>query len=53
MKKYEYYTKAIPLPNGKRKYVRAKTKEELERKVAELKTELGLGIEIADSSTFR
>lgn len=50
---YKYYTKAVPLPNGKRKYVRAKTKAELESKLAQLKTELGLGIDISNDSTFR
>lgn len=50
-KKYKYYTKAIPLPNGKRKYVRAKTKKELEEKVAELTRELTFGIRIDDSTT--
>ena len=53
MTKYKYYTKAIPLPNGKRKYVRGKTKEELDRKIAQLKIEMGLGIDIGNDSTFR
>lgn len=34
-KDYHYLTKAIALPNGKRKYFRAKTKRELDRKVLE------------------
>ena len=50
---YKYYTKAIPLPNGKRKYVRAKTKAELESKLAQLKIEVGLGIDVSNDSTFR
>ena len=53
MKKYKYYTKAIPLPNGKRKYVRAKTKGELEEKLTQLRVEAGLGIDISNESTFR
>ena len=53
MKKYKYYTKAFPLPNGKRKYVRAKTKEELEQKLAELKREMAYGIDVSNDSTFR
>ena len=53
MKKYKYYTKAIPLPNGKRKYVRAKTKGELEEKLSQLRVEAGLGIDISNDSTFR
>ena len=51
--KYKYYTKAVKLPNGKRKYVRAKSKEELEKKIYELHTEIGLGIDVSDESTFR
>ena len=53
MKKYKYYTKAFPLPNGKRKYIRAKTKEELEEKIAALRCEMDLGIDICNESTFR
>lgn len=33
------YTKAITLPDGTRKYVRAKTKEALEEKVTQLRME--------------
>lgn len=32
-KEYRYYTKAVPMGNGKRKYIRAKTKRELNQKV--------------------
>ena len=46
------YTKAISLPDGTRKYVRAKTKEELDRKVTMLKIELHAGVNIADTTTF-
>ena len=53
MKKYNYYTKAVPLPNGKRKYVRAKTKEDLERKLSSLRTELSYGIDVSCESTFK
>ena len=53
MKKYTYYTKAIRLPNGKRKYVRAKTKEELEEKLAALHNEIAWGIDISCDSTFK
>jgi len=50
---YKYFTKAVTLPNGKRKYVRGKTKEELERKLSELSMEIGLGIDVSDESTFK
>lgn len=46
------YTKTISLPDGTRKYVRAKTKEELDRKVTMLKIELHAGVNIADTTTF-
>lgn len=45
------YTKTITLPNGKRKYVRAATKEELERKFDQLKAEIGAGVDVSDNST--
>ena len=32
-KKYTYRTKALLMPNGTRKYIRAKTQEELDEKV--------------------
>ena len=32
-KKYTYLTKAIQMPDGTRKYFRAKTQEELDEKV--------------------
>ena len=50
--KYQYFTKAIPLPNGKRKYVRAKSQEELDRKVAELQALMAEGVNISDDETF-
>lgn len=42
-KEYKYFTKAIPLPDGRRKYIRAKTKRELSRKVLEFQMELAQG----------
>ena len=45
------YTKTLTLPNGKRKYIRAKTKEEVERKYAELCAEIGAGVNVSDNST--
>jgi integrase len=53
MKKYKYYTKVLTLADGKRKYVRGKTKKELEEKIAVLKKELDLGINICNTTTFR
>lgn len=50
--KYQYYTKAIPLPGGRRKYVRAKTKEELEAKVQELKQLSSKGVDISNDITL-
>ena len=35
-KEYKYCTKVLALPNGRRKYVRAKTEEELEQKLKKL-----------------
>ena len=46
------YTKAITLPDGTRKYVRAKTKEALEEKVTQLRMEQRAGVNIADNTTF-
>lgn len=48
----KYLTKAITLPSGKRKYIRGKTKEELEQKVLEARLLLGAGIDISDATTF-
>lgn len=36
-KDYHYLTKAVTLPDGKRKYIRAKTRRELDKKVLEFK----------------
>ena len=44
-------TKTFTLPNGKRKYVTAKTPEELEEKVFNLKLQLRMGVDIEDSTT--
>lgn len=51
--KYKYYTKVLPLPDGRRKYVRGKTKEELERKLEEAKRELSYGIDVCDKTKFK
>jgi integrase len=51
-KKYKYYTKALLCPDGRRKYIRGKTKKELEAKVQAVQAELNLGININDDTTF-
>lgn len=43
---------SFTLPNGKRKFVRANSKEELEKKLLELKVQANAGIDICDSTTF-
>jgi integrase len=45
------YTKTITLPNGKRKYIRATTKEELERRYTQLRMEMHAGVDVSDTST--
>lgn len=42
-KEYKYFTKAINLGNGKRKYIRGKTKRELDRKVMQYYVSIGKG----------
>ena len=46
------YTATVKLPDGTRKWVRAKTKEELEQKKAELLVQIGAGLDVLDDSTF-
>ena len=48
----KYLTKTITLPNGKRKYVRAKTKAELEEKFAVVKREIDAGVDVSDNTLF-
>ncbi len=50
--KYTYFTKAITLPNGKRKYIRGKTQEELDEKVRAFCNEMAMGVNIDDRTTF-
>ena len=49
----KYLTATFTLPNGKRKYIRATTKTELARKLAEAKQEVNLGIDISNDITVR
>lgn len=51
-KKYKYFTRALTCPDGTRKYIRAKTKKELEEKVRAAQAELDKGVNINDSTTF-
>jgi integrase len=46
----KYLTKAITCPDGSRKYIRAKTRAELERKVNKFRVELGMGIHVNDNT---
>ena len=46
-----YFTKTFTLPNGKRKYVTAKTQEELDEKVFNLKLQLRMGADINAETT--
>ena len=50
--KNKLYTATVKLPDGTRKWVRAKTKEELEQKKAELLVQIGAGLDVLDGSTF-
>ncbi|MCI5928635.1 MAG: site-specific integrase [Pseudoflavonifractor capillosus] len=49
----KYLTKALRCPDGKRKYIRAKTQKELDEKVQRAQLELCMGINIGDNTTFR
>jgi integrase len=51
-KKYNYITKAIQLPDGTRKYIRAKTPEELEKKVLQAQLLVNAGVDICNEQTF-
>ena len=50
--KYQYFTKAIPLPNGSRKYIRAKTQEELDAKVRQMQEFVSKGVDISNDMPF-
>ena len=51
MTKSKMLTKTFTLSNGNRKYVRAKTKEELDAKIAALKLEISAGVDISNNTT--
>lgn len=44
-------SQSFTLPNGKRKYVTGKTREELEEKIFQLKLEMRMGVDISDQTT--
>lgn len=46
-----YLTASFTLPDGKRKYVYAKTQEELDEKVFQLKMQLHMGVDLSDKTT--
>lgn len=46
------YRTSFTLPNGKRKFVSAKSQEELDKKVLELKLQANAGVDICDETTF-
>jgi len=48
-KRYATHVTAL---NGERVYVSAKSQEELDRKVAQMKLEMGAGVDISDNTTF-
>ena len=50
--KSNLYTTTVKLPDGSRKWIRAKTKDDLERKKAELLVQIGAGLDVLDDSTF-
>lgn len=49
--KGKYLTKALRCPDGTRKYIRGKTKAELDKKVREAQAQLGMGININNDTT--
>ncbi|MBQ6208067.1 MAG: hypothetical protein IJK52_13410 [Oscillospiraceae bacterium] len=48
----QYFTKTIQLPDGTRKYIRAKTQEELDEKVFEARMLIKSGVDITSEETF-
>ena len=43
---------SVMLPNGKRKWIRSKSKEGLEQKKKEVMLQIGTGLDVLDNSTF-
>ena len=51
MARTNYKTVTFTLPNGKRKYVSARTQEELDEKVFNLKLQMRMGVDLSDQTT--
>ena len=51
-KKYQYHTKTLQMPDGSRKYLRAKTQEELDEKVLAARILMKSGVDIGSDETF-
>lgn len=51
-KNYQYLTKAVQMPDGTRKYFRAKTQEELDEKVLKAQILIRSGVDICSEETF-
>lgn len=51
-KKYKYLTKAVQMPDGSRKYFRAKTQAELDEKVMKVQILVNAGVDICSEETF-
>lgn len=51
MARTNYKTTTFTLPNGKRKYVSARTQEELDEKVFNLKLQMRMGVDLSDQTT--
>ena len=51
-KKYTYLTKAIQMPDGTRKYIRAKDPKELEERVLKAQILVNAGVDICSEETF-
>ena len=51
-KKYNYLTKAILMPDGTRRYIRGKTKEELDEKVLRVQILVKAGVDVCSEETF-
>lgn len=51
-KKYRYLTKTLQLPDGTRKYIRAKTQAELDEKVLQAQILVNAGVDICSEETF-
>lgn len=51
-KNYTYFTKAVQLPDGTRKYLRGKTQEELDEKVLQVQILVKAGVDVCSEETF-